>query len=88
MSKSLKTGLTGSRRKAAKLPSRIISDYDEALVFLRHIETLAGLLEVAGQNELSLVEAVLVSDTGTMIRLETARLRGTLQTLVRVACEK
>jgi hypothetical protein len=74
--------------KKAKLPSRIISDYDEALVLLRHIETLAGLLEVAGQNELSPVDAVLVSDTGTMIRLETAQLRGMLQTLVRVACEK
>ena len=86
--KRRKTGLTGLRKKAAQLPSRIIPDYDKALDFIRRIETLAGLLQAAGQYPLQPVEAGLVSEATGMIHDETARLRRALATLVHVACEK
>jgi hypothetical protein len=60
MSKAFTSSLTGLRKKEAGLPSRIIPDYDKALDFIRRIETLAGLLQAAGQYPLQPVEAGLV----------------------------
>jgi hypothetical protein len=88
------SGLTGLRKKRARVkrsrPESKLAQatqlHDRAVDLVVHVETLAGLLEVAGEGGASfIVEASLVRQTGGMILEETGRLRDVLETILRTA---
>jgi len=91
MSKPFTSGLTGLRKKKRKQrqnrskPSALtqaIEAQDQALNFIRHIETLAGLLEVAGETAQAVpLPGALIGETGGMIIEQAGRLRDTLETI-------
>ncbi len=74
---------TEARRSKGQPPRDAVKVYDEALDFIRRIETLAGLLEVPGlQANAEPLNALMVSEAGSMIGEQTARLRRVLDTIL------
>jgi hypothetical protein len=85
--------LTGSQKKRAKRkknrlrPSGVAQAtqaHDRAINLIRHVETLAGLLEIAGEPaQIVPLPGALISETGSMILDETDKLREVLETIHR-----